>query len=531
MIIKVSKRESKSDYGRLASYISEPKLKGDERIEEVWLNNFEGDETDWEVGSILVSARHKTKADFEKDMTYHLIVSFTPEESEKLDSEALKKIGQQIAESIELGKHERISAVHGDTKNKHMHMAINLLDEHNRYKEPYKAYVALKQIRQEIEAEHGFEGRAKDNRAAGKPQLSEENTKRASHSNMNSFEGWLKEHVAEDLKKTINQEGASWSAVHKQLKLKGAELRKRGAGFVFSHESEKFFVKASSIDRGFSFKKLTDQLGEFEEPRGLDVVESEKRYKSHFVGSKELFSEYQQGLKVLRELRAKDRAAASELFKSAKDEISKSVRASKEEVKALNLEPKLSSSHLKRLTFEGRQRMEGAIAENQARMVEIKRKYKHSTWNEFLQSKAREGDLTAIEALQRKGIHVESSLTGNELYTEGDWKSVGSSMRDLSCRVLGSGDLVYQTKHKSEIRDKGGRLILGENFSDESIDASLALAKAKFGKTLHLRGSAEFIEAVQKRAEELNLDVRFSENEKTYLEKKREWDSKRQGGR
>ena len=60
------------------------------------------------------------------------------------------------------------------------------------------------------------------------------------------------------------------------------------------------------------------------------------------------------------------------------------------------------------------------------------------------------------------------------------------------------------------------RLVVGEKYNDEKLEAALKLAISKYGRVLHLRGSEEFKEAMQKKAAEMELGIKFVEGAKTF---------------
>lgn len=119
--------------------------------------------------------------------------------------------------------------------------------------------------------------------------------------------------------------------------------------------------------------------------------------------------------------------------------------------------------------------------------------------------------MTALRALQSRN-DKDTTHPGNQVFTPGKWEPVGNTLRGLKAQIRANGDLAYllSTRGKGEIIDKGRRLMIADKFSDEMLDASLKLALAKFGNTLHLQGSDGFKEAIIKRAEAQKLQVTFA---------------------
>lgn len=511
MIIKISKRKTDSSFSKLAGYICRGKNGDDQRIQSVTTAGFAVEQPDWEVATRHIAEQHREKSKNSRkntDNTLHVIVSFRPGEREKLDEAALENITQQICESIRLGDHKRITAVHGDTQDPHLHLAINLLDEGGRRRTPYKAFLALREAREAIEKQYGFEPpgkRAADSQA----RPSDQNQKRESHSNQASFEGWLKENLAEGLAAEVRREGASWKSVQGFLSGHGTTLRKQGAGLVFSSTQEKVFCKASAIDRGFSLGKLQAVLGEWEVVETKSV--STGGFKSHYLQSKELYARYQEETQSRKKARTAARSESKQTFQSARNSIMDEIRAKKAKVMTKEKDLRKRTGKLTALTFEKSQLMEAVREENQERAAAITEKFKHKTWVQFLQDESESGNMTAIRALQARN-DKNTEHPGNQVYTPGAWEPVGNTLRTLRAEIRANGDLAYRlpTKKREEIIDKGRRLMIGDKFSNEMLDASLKLAVAKFGSTLHLQGSDEFKKAIIKRAEAQKLKVSFA---------------------
>jgi hypothetical protein len=401
-----------------------------------------------------------------------------------------------------------------------MHLAVSLLDSENRFIEPYQAFHSLALKRAEIEKRYGFKAAER----GGEPELSDANTKREKHGNLASFEGWLKKNVSKEMNELLKKENASWKGLHRLLKKNGVELRKRGAGFVFAHTEEKLFVKASAVDRGFSAKNLIDQLGSWETSKGAESVQVAQSYERKPTGAELLFKAYQEENERLKLLRADSRASAKSTYSNRKKDLNETIRVKKSEILKVDVsDVKMQRANLKKLTFERKQKLEGLLAEFSEELSRIKVMYRRKTWLNYLRSRAQDGDVEAIKVLQKKGVTDYDSILENKIYTQNeDWLNVGTTFRDLSCKVLGNGELVYGTKQDAEFRDRGARLIVGEIFDDAKIEASLKLAIAKYGNTLHLSGSEEFKLAVKRIAEDKGLDCRFSARAKTYKEKQQE---------
>jgi len=398
MIIKVSPihASEKSQFGKLVDYIAKPKDNNAERVEKVWLDNFGMDDTLADA-KLIVQSAHAQKVDVKKAKTYHVIISFRPEEAAKLTEEDYAAIAKEVAESVKLGSHERITALHGDTNNRHLHLAINLLDEQNRIKHPAHDFKIFKEKRHEIEKRYGFEQAEK-----GAEILTEENMKRERHGNTASFERWLKENVAAKMESLL-EGGSNWSEVHKMLAENGAEIRKRGAGFVFSNKEETVFIKASKVSRNFSISAITKKLGEF--VPSDQQTETKRKFKSASIIGKELYEQYKKEAGELKKRREEERSKLDQEQKAVKAKVTAEIKNAKEVVLKLPTSQQ-KSVKLKLLTLQRAKLMEKIAEERQDKAKKIAEKYRHKTWLIWLQEKAKEGDSNAIETLQRRKVEV-----------------------------------------------------------------------------------------------------------------------------
>jgi len=110
----------KSSFSRLVDYITDNQSK-EHRLGEVSIINCISDELDIAVEEVRATQALNTRA--KSDKTFHLLVSFRPDE--KPSTEVLKAIEAKLCEGLGFGEHQRISAVHTDTDNLHIHIAIN----------------------------------------------------------------------------------------------------------------------------------------------------------------------------------------------------------------------------------------------------------------------------------------------------------------------------------------------------------------------------------------------------------------------
>ena len=114
------KSVKKSDFAGLVAYMTDEQEKN-ERVGFVSVTNCQSDRPDAAVLEIINTQSLNTRA--ESDKTFHLMVSFPS--SEQPDDVILKEIEAKICDGLGFNEHQRISVVHHDTDNLHMHIAVN----------------------------------------------------------------------------------------------------------------------------------------------------------------------------------------------------------------------------------------------------------------------------------------------------------------------------------------------------------------------------------------------------------------------
>lgn len=170
------------------------------------------------------------------DKTYHLILSF----HEKPSSELLAEMEQRACDTLGFHDHQRVSVLHGDTENYHVHLAINKIHPTTlTMHEPYYDKKTLARVCTQLEKEFRL---VPDNHISKAQARSSTATKMERAGDMESLTGWIQRNCLSEL-----QNAKDWKTFHHVLLKNGLSLKPRANGFVFV--SGGIHVKASSIDR------------------------------------------------------------------------------------------------------------------------------------------------------------------------------------------------------------------------------------------------------------------------------------------
>lgn len=239
-----------SSFSSLVKYIVDEQNK-QERVGKVRISNCNSIDPTWAIQEVLATQARNQRA--KGDKTYHLLISFAPGENPPED--ILKAIEERVVSSIGFNEHQRISAIHHDTDNLHIHVAVNKIHPKSfNMIEPYKAYRAFAEVASTLEIEYGLKITNHRTRKSRAENLADD---MEHHAGIESLINWMKRNCWENLEAADN-----WDEFHKILAVHDLEIRIKANGFVFCNK-DGLIIKASSVSRGFSKKNLECRLGQF----------------------------------------------------------------------------------------------------------------------------------------------------------------------------------------------------------------------------------------------------------------------------
>ena len=210
----------KSDYAGLVRYITDAQSK-DHRLGHVQVTNCDAYSVRDTITEVLATQYANTRA--ESDKTYHLIVSFRAGEQPSADT--LKAIEERICAGLGYGEHQRVSAVHNDTDNLHVHIAINKIHPtRHTIHEPYYPHRTLAELCEVLERDYNLE---RDNHIPNQRWAAARAADMERHAGVESLVGWIKRECLEEIRGAT-----SWAELHQVMRDNGLELRARGNGLV-----------------------------------------------------------------------------------------------------------------------------------------------------------------------------------------------------------------------------------------------------------------------------------------------------------
>jgi hypothetical protein len=221
MISRHIAREPENDnYRRLANYIADASRAG-EKCQLSWCAGcWAGD--DYELGVVEVAATQALNTRSTKEKTYHLLVSFRPEDEATLTPEVLKAIEEEFAKTLGFEVHQRHCGVHKNTNNLHMHVAYNMIhpEKLNRH-EPFRHYQIRDRLCRELEQRYSLrvDNGRQPARENGAIPLSDGAATVEAHTGQQSFERYVRE-WREPLLAAL-EKATTWSDLHRVLAEQG----------------------------------------------------------------------------------------------------------------------------------------------------------------------------------------------------------------------------------------------------------------------------------------------------------------------
>lgn len=498
MIAKqVSMRSArKSDFGDLVRYITD--TQGNlQRVGTVTVTNCVSDNPFDAAVEVRLTQRKNTRSGADK--TYHLVVSFRV--GEQPSAAVLKAIERRLCEGLGFGEHQRISALHHDTDNLHIHIAINKVHPtRHTVHSPYCDHATLAKLCEELEATYGLQT---DNHAPQQRGAQSRAVEMEKHAGVESLVGWVQRECLDRI-----QSAASWAQLHDTLSEYGLALRERANGFVLA-DRDGHHAKASSVDRSLSKPQLEKRLGPFEPsarlPDGPPVVpgvQYEKRRLPSRVDTSALYAQYEEE----REQRGRARAAETVVLQQRQSaELDLHRRRGDFQRAAIRL---MGGNRLTRKALYGlaaltRKADIAQVREQHRRERQfLRQQYARMDWADWLQAQAERGNPEALEVVQVRQDR-ESRESKAWVVNPSDWGVTRA-------REAGTGVKTYHVGGAS-IRDDGAHLHVSHGAGLDAIDAALHIALERYGQRIQVAGSDEFKTRVVAAAVRSVLPVTFAD--------------------
>jgi hypothetical protein len=507
MIAKIIPIKSvrKSNYSALIQYLADPQDKS-ERVSQIKVSNCYTD--DLTAGLLEIRNTQEMNTRAKSDKTCHLVLSFP--EGERLSLSDLNVIEERFCDVLGFGGHQRISVVHDDTNNLHMHIAINKIHPkihtiHN----PYYDYKKVAKLCEQIEQEYGLTTVNHETVSDKASRVAQEIETRTG---VESLLGWIRREALTDIKQSDN-----WQDLHQVLARHGLEIKERGNGFVLVANNG-VAVKASSIDRSLSKGNLTQRLGAFvpSDNSGQSSQQNDKQYQpkplQNRIDTSKLYAWYQQE----QNDSARQRTNQWAMLRRTRDQLIE--RAKREAKLKRNIIKSIKAGRLakKALYAIAHQQFKTTIAVIQG---DYQKAYQHSKtshsrmgWLDWLTFEAKRGNDEALAVLRSRRV---GQFKGNQVSAKQSHDSSGANsyFKDgLVESITKIGTVTYKAG-STTVRDDGKRLIVLPDTTQDALVDILQVAMKKYGSHLAINGTEKFRLQIAQVAAQNKMRVTFDDKQ------------------
>ncbi|SEQ06537.1 TraI/MobA(P) family conjugative relaxase [Nitrosomonas ureae] len=486
MIAKIIPIKSvrKSNYSALIQYLTDPQDKS-ERINQIKVSNCYSD--DLMAGLLEIQNTQEMNTRAKSDKTCHLVLSFP--EGERLTFADLNAIEVRFCDALGFSGHQRISVVHIDTNNLHMHIAINKIHPRNlTIHNTYYDYKKVAKLCEQIEQEYGL---TTVNHETLKDQASRVAQEIETRTGVESLLGWIRRECLDELKQSDN-----WQDLHQVLAKHGLEIKERGNGFVLVANNG-VAVKASSVDRSLSKGNLTQRLGAFipSEHSAKSSQQNAKQYQpkplQNRMDTSKLYARYQQE----QTDSARQRTTQWAMLRHTRDQLIE--RAKREAKLKRNLIKSIKAGRLakKALYATAHQQFKTTIevikSDYQKDYQSSKTRHSRMGWLDWLAFEAKNSNAEALAVLRSRRV---GQFQGNQVSAKQshDGSGANSHFKDGLVESISKIGTVTYKAGSTTIRDDGKRLIVLPDTSQEALKDILQVAMKKYGSHLAINGTESF---------------------------------------
>ena len=467
-----------ASWTRLGAYILDTSREG-EKVAWARAVNCGHDDPGWAVKHILSTQAQNTRS--KSDKSYHLVVSFP--EGERPTREQIEDIEDRLCDAIGFGEHQRVSAVHQNTDNWHLHVAINKVHAITlRNVTPIRDHFRLQAACAELEIKHGLTqephtvdfAQRRERKARGRAADFE-----ARHGGQ-SFLAWTQEHARPDLLAAVKG-GQGWQAVHQVAAAYDLDLKLRGAGLVVSHRSDgRLHIKASDVDRGLSLKALTDRLGPFQPPGTQARAEPPgARYERRPAPCGELYEAFQREREA--SVRARDAAIAAlnARHRAYGQELTGWYRQRLQQEQAQGLRGALRRDSLQHITAEREKDRKARREREQEERRRVRAAHPIPHWQGYLEAEAAKGNEAALASLrsrQRRTQRLEDAV----LTAENADQARHIVHAHMKPTIRRDGRVIYRVTDGGVVSDEAAHVRVPQSTTAAAFLA-LSLAADRFG--------------------------------------------------
>ncbi len=403
MIAKRSTRApgSTSSFTRLVRYIARTDDRTKQAPEAVWTENCGAE--DPALAAAIVEAVQALNQRSGADRTYHLIVSFAA--SDQVGLSDIRAIEKRLTGALGFSGHQRICALHSDTDNLHLHVAVSKIHPETLLAHsPHRDFKTLSRECAAIERDYGLDLTHSADRSRP-PSPGGRHADMEAHAGIASFVSWCAERTAQPA-----SEAGNWSELHRRFLAQGLRLKRRGGGLIVQSVGGDFQCKASAVSRSLSHDALTRRFGPFEEPPEDRAPNAPPHYSPAPASPPEarsaLWAEY-------RDERGQAKAARHADCQERRDLLDRQKAVWREEFRAIRHDPSLNRTARRHayayLAKRRRQWFSDTYVPNREHGAQVRAENRLPTWSRWLEARAADGDPQAQRLVEDRRRRPSSS--------------------------------------------------------------------------------------------------------------------------
>lgn len=383
---------------RLGRYIADASHEG-EKLLFAWHAGCQAET--FEAALLEIEATQGLNQRCQGSKTYHLMVSFRPEDEPLLSKEYIIHIEKAFAEALGFSDHQRVCGVHKNTNNLHMHIAYNMIHPERFTKhEPFRDFFRLSEVCREMENRYNL---VVDNgitcEQEKQPRINQRAASMEAHTGEKSFQSFAIDHK-DEIGRALT-DAKCWDEAHASLAKLGIRILPRGNGLAMASIDGRGAIKASALGRDFSKSRLTQRLGDYS-PHKQTVPQMEK-YQREPIQPKTpareaLFHQYT-CLNEERQLHI--RASQQQYYFEKKRALS--LFSQQIQTLETRILPRKTKRKLRQMLYvERRSTLAGLQESHEEKTRRIREQTPFNNWNGYLKWKADQGDETALNVLRSK---------------------------------------------------------------------------------------------------------------------------------
>jgi hypothetical protein len=490
------------NYRRLANYIADASHKGEKALMSWCAGCWSGDD-EYQLAIHEVEAVQAMNTRSTKEKTYHLVISFRPEDEAKLTPEVFKEIEQEFAQALGFDEHQRHCGVHRNTANIHLHIAFCQIHPVRFTKhEPFHDFAIRDRLCRKLEQRYGLmpdNGRDPEQQAAARNDKAKAYEARTGQESLFAYVQCHKPDIMNDL-----LAAATWADCHRVFAGYGLLIKSHGNGLVIQDMNSKHFIKASDLDRGLSKGKLEKRFGSFEvSSHSADKdIATKHSYTAkplqRDADRDNLYAEFCQAMNERRTEMENIREQEASQYKVLRQRWDK-IWVDIKRMPMLRQHRKEAQAK-----FADKKKAELAAFRNQIKQSkdDIRNRYPFTAWNKFLQHKASQGNETALAILRSRQEKAQPQAKG-EYISARDQNTLAAvlQMREvlaeesaplrnapLKYHVDDKGIVIFNLPDNVTIRDAGQAIYFSAN-NEKAEELATKLAKVRWGQSVTLKGN------------------------------------------